>query len=74
MNNNGTINDMVMKFYGSGLISAAEKYFNDLEIIKCAKELKDVFKDFNKLKNIEQRAAAVLLAEKMLEEESKNNR
>ena len=73
MNNNTTLSDIVKNYFKKEVIEVAEKFVNDSDVIKCAKSIKDKFKDASKLKYGEQRIAAVLLAEKMLEEELKNN-
>ncbi|MBR2588560.1 MAG: hypothetical protein IKH54_05415 [Bacilli bacterium] len=67
------LSDIIKAQFGERIMSEAENFEKDADIIKCANNLKDVFKDFNKLNTIQQKAAAVLLAEKMLEEESKSN-
>lgn len=74
MNNSSmTLSEIVKIYFKKEVIDAAEKFANDSNVIKCAESIKDMFKDASKLKYVEQRIAAVLLAEKMLEEESKNN-
>lgn len=73
MNNNTTLSDIVKNCFKKEVIEVAEKFVNDSDVIKYAKSIKDMFKDASKLKYGEQRIAAVLLAEKMLEEELKNN-
>ena len=74
MNNNTTLSEIVKTCFKKEVIDVAEKFVNDSDVIKCAESIKDMFKDASKLKYGEQRIAAVLLAEKMLEEESKNNK
>ena len=73
--NNGTmiLNEITKILFNKNVIVPAEKYFNNPEVIKCAKSLRDLVKDINKLKSREESAAAILLAQKMLEEESKNS-
>ena len=73
--NNGTmiLNEITKVLFNKNVIVPAEKYYNNLEVIKCANSLKDLVKDINKLKSREESVAAILLAQKMLEEESKNN-
>ena len=67
------LSDIIKAQFGERIMFEAENFENDADIIKCANNLKDVFKDFNKLNSIQQKVAAVLLAEKMLKEESKSN-
>ncbi len=73
MNNSTTLSDIVKTCFKNEVIEIAEKFVNDSDVIKCAESIKDMFKDASKLKYVEQRIAAILLAEKMLEEELKNN-
>ena len=69
--NNTTLSEIVKTCFKKEVIDVAEKFVNDSDVIKCAESMKDMFKDASKLKYGEQRIAAVLLAEKMLEEELK---
>lgn len=69
---NNTLSEIVKKCFKKEVIDIAEKFVNDTDVIKCAESIKDMFKDAGRLKYDEQRIAAVLLAEKMLEEELKN--
>ena len=73
MNNSTTLSDIVKTCFKKEVIEIAEKFVNDPDVIKCAESIKNMFKDASKLKYVEQRIAAILLAEKMLEEELKNN-
>ena len=68
-----TLSEIVKNCFKKEVIDTAEKFANDQNVIKCAESIKDMLKDARKLKYGEQRIAAILLAEKMLEEESKNN-
>ena len=72
-NSNMTLSEIVKNCFKKEVIDTAEKFVNDQNVIKCAESIKDMLKDARKLKYGEQRIAAILLAEKMLEEESKNN-
>ena len=72
-NSNMTLSEIVKNCFKKEVIDTAEKFVNDQDVIKCAESIKDMLKDASKLKYGEQRIAAVLLAEKMLEEESKSN-
>ena len=67
------LNDTINNCLRSDLIAVAEKHINNPEVIKCANSLKDLIKDISKLKSNEESVAAIVLAKKLIEEESKNN-
>ncbi len=68
-----TLSEIVKNCFKKEVIDIAEKFVNDSDVIKCAESIKTMLKYASKLKYGEQRVAAILLAEKMLEEEAKNN-
>ncbi len=73
MNDITKLSDIVKNSFKKEVIDKAEKYVNNENVAKCAESIKNFINDAIKLKNNEERIAAILLAEKLLEDEYVDN-
>ncbi len=58
------LNDIIKNF-SKDTIRKAEKYINFSDVVKCANNIKDAAKKFEKLETDEQKVAAILLSKKI---------
>ena len=71
MNNEIKVLNYIINDFSKDTISKAEKYINFSDVVKCANNIKDAAKKFEKLEIYEKKVAAILLSKKIFEN-SKN--